>query len=49
MLSTAVPPGGVELLYELVYRIGISVLLDQFIPELEQPVERQLPLGRGQD
>ena len=23
MLSTAVPPGGVELLYELVYRIGI--------------------------
>ena len=49
MLSTAAPPGGVELLQELVYRVGISVLLDQFVPELEQPVERQLPLGRGQD
>jgi hypothetical protein len=43
----AAPPGGVELLQELVYRIGISVLLDQFIPKLEQPVERQLPLSRG--
>ena len=49
MLSTAVPPGGVELLQELVYRVGISVLLDQLIAEIEQAKERQLPLGRGQD